>query len=259
MKSQNYQRKQWVVIEAAHALLRESWRDAVALPKEAWRVWLLIGGCGWLLVLLLTLAMAWGMQALMDTGLWSHDLEKQWLAWFIAHSPIVFSDAIWLSSPGDPLIIIAILIATTVIAARMGYPLHAATILLSYLLVSVIVLIGWQSWDRPRPDLVFNGAAAPGFHSFPSGHMAETTIFYGLLCYLWLRQSPYRSERIFGCLFLAVWLGLVGIARLELGTHWLTDIIAGTITGLSWLWVLAVALQRAEAVIASPPPGEIGD
>lgn len=258
MKDQNYPRSQWVVVSACRALWQSSWRDATAVPRRAWKEWLVVAGTGWLLVLLLLFFMIRLMQALLDAGVLSQTREIIWLAWFNEQSPMIFSDAVWLSAPGDPIVIIPILILATVIAARMGYPLHAVTIFVSYFLVAGIVFTGWQIWDRPRPELVLNGVAAPAFHSFPSGHMAETTVVYSLFGYFWLRLASHWSERVFGILVLTIWLGLVGVARLEMGTHWITDILAGALIGLGWFGVLVVALRRAEAISkrypAQPPP-----
>lgn len=38
----------------------------------------------------------------------------------------------------------------------------------------------------------------------------------------------------------------VGYARLRMGTHWPSDIIAGTLIGVAWLATVAAALDRAE-------------
>lgn len=126
--------------------------------------------------------------------------------------------------------------------------MHAATILASYFLVALIVYFSWQMWDRPRPDVVLGGKAAPNLHSFPSGHMAGIAAYYTMLFYYWLRNTDMLSERIFGIIVLTAWIGVVGVARLEQSTHWITDIIAGTAIGLIWFGVLVAAIRKAERI-----------
>jgi undecaprenyl-diphosphatase len=109
-------------------------------------------------------------------------------------------------------------------------------------------------WDRPRPELIVNGIAAPDLHSFPSGHMAQSTAVYGMIWYFWLRKIRFTGEYLLALTTLILWVGVVAVARLELGAHWLTDIGAGVLVGLVWLAVLITALRRAEAKATAQTP-----
>lgn len=77
--------------------------------------------------------------------------------------------------------------------------------------------------------------------------MVHVTAIYGYLTFLWLRASRRWVERSLALILCAVWIGLVGLARLVLGTHWPSDIIAGGILGLLWAITLAAAHQLAES------------
>jgi undecaprenyl-diphosphatase len=46
---------------------------------------------------------------------------------------------------------------------------------------------------------------------------------------------------------------VVGLARLRLGAHWPSDVLAGFVLGAVWAVVLTVALRRGEAA-PSPQP-----
>jgi len=109
------------------------------------------------------------------------------------------------------------------------------------------VLLGWHTWDRPRPHLIAGGLASPGFHSFPSGHISQVVVSYGLFVYLWARATRSRSERAVAVLLLLALVAVVGLARLRLGAHWPSDIVAGALIGAAWLASVIAALRAAEA------------
>jgi undecaprenyl-diphosphatase len=76
---------------------------------------------------------------------------------------------------------------------------------------------------RPRPSLEFL-ASAHG-PSFPSGHAMSAWIMSFVLALIASQYQPQRRTLWFGLAFCAAILG--GIARLVLGVHHFSDIIAG--------------------------------
>ena len=89
------------------------------------------------------------------------------------------------------------------------------------------------AYHRARP------AAAAAFPvdtwSFPSGHAMDALIGYGLLAWWLTSWIPRRRRLIIGvtCGLVA----LIGYARIYLGVHYLSDVIAGYSAGLLWLMV----------------------
>jgi membrane-associated phospholipid phosphatase len=87
---------------------------------------------------------------------------------------------------------------------------------------------------RPRPS----GASDFLSHlswSFPSGHALGSLVGYGMLAYLLvlsLRRSSLRAAAILGAAFLIL---AVGISRLYLGVHYLSDVMGGYAVGTLWL------------------------
>ncbi|MGH2313507.1 hypothetical protein ACRB7L_00330, partial [Staphylococcus aureus] len=78
--------------------------------------------------------------------------------------PFAFSTAVWFQTFGsDPTLAILIL-ATAGIAIWVGRPLTAIAIVLAFVGCDLITRLGWLSWDRARPDILYDGFASPGFH-----------------------------------------------------------------------------------------------
>jgi undecaprenyl-diphosphatase len=70
-------------------------------------------------------------------------------------------------------------------------------------------------------------------HAFPSGHAGRSACLVALLYSL--LPSPW------GLVLLPLWAGLVGLARIALQVHFVSDIVSGWIVGL----LVGVALQIA--------------
>jgi undecaprenyl-diphosphatase len=95
--------------------------------------------------------------------------------------------------------------------------------------------------DRPRPPARLRvGSVVPG-GSFPSGHSAEALAVWGMLAILALGLLT-RRRWVPVAVAIAVTL-LVGVSRVYLDAHWLTDVLAGYAAGGLWLSaVIAVIL-----------------
>ncbi len=87
-------------------------------------------------------------------------------------------------------------------------------------------------FQRTRPAPVAGLIPAQAF-SFPSGHAMVAAAFYLFLAYLgWRLLRGWRQVAFTGTL-LALILA-IGLARLYLGVHYLTDVVAGYLAGFLW-------------------------
>lgn len=110
--------------------------------------------------------------------------------------------------------------------------------------------------DRPRPVVEEPLAHAFG-KSFPSGHAMSSTVTYGALLLVFLPIVPRRWR----WLAIAATVGLagsIGLSRLFLGLHFVSDVVAGHILGLAWLSG-SVALFNLWRIERGAPPVEVAE
>jgi undecaprenyl-diphosphatase len=240
----------WLVVRAAGATAAQFRRHWAATPGGAKLRWLATLAGGFALSAFLTAAVT----------LVSKANEPALRAWdekvirLVERGPVSFSNAILLESFGNLSYLVPVTVAAAVVAARWRRPLLALTFPLAYVLQRPLVLIGWWLWNRRRPEMIAGGIAAPPLHSFPSGHVALMLSVYGLLAWLWIRASRSPAERTLVVILLAVLLLTVGWARVRLGAHWPSDVLAGYVIGLAWLSTVITSLRRRETYGTLPPP-----
>lgn len=114
---------------------------------------------------------------------------------------------------------------------------------------------------RPRPPAALALSPTAGY-AFPSGHTVQAAV-YGGLAFLLAREVRSWWAKV------AVWAGavvvalLLGLSRVYLGVHWLTDVLGGWALGTAWLaFTLTVATTigrlRPGAALFGPGAPELG-
>lgn len=107
----------------------------------------------------------------------------------------------------------------------------------------IFTAVGKTLVGRNRPPFAY---AVPPYEyapSFPSGHTLNSTVVALMLAYLvaWLAQRLW--VRVLCPLLATLWAGSIGLSRVFLGHHWLTDVIFGWLFGLAWL-ALIITVHR---------------
>lgn len=238
---------------AGHGLAAEVARHVVGRFRAAWAEQPTQAVRRWLGTLGVGLVVSWAVMLALDAaGMWMERTghltwEADWLRRFAETGPLTFAQSLWAEAPGGSIVLIPLVAAVAAACAWRGLPLRALTVLAAFFLLDAVVLLGWWVWDRPRPDVIAGGIAAPDLKSFPSGHASQTLATFGVLAWLWIRATPSRIEKFLVAVGVVALTALVSAARLRLGVHWPSDIVAGVVVGALWLAVVAVALRRAEA------------
>ena len=184
-------------------------------------------------------------------------------------APILKQDlqvSVWLHTHGSP-VFSAFLLAITQMHSTLGIAV----------LTLIVVIYLWQHGDRywvlsllltvPGGMLV-NVIVKHIYHrarptwddpfltlssaSFPSGHAAAATLFYGFLAVymVWRMKKPLpRALAVLACTLM---VAIVGFSRIYLGVHYLSDVLAAVSLGTAWLvlciiFVRQIAKRRAAA------------
>jgi undecaprenyl-diphosphatase len=107
--------------------------------------------------------------------------------------------------------------------------------------IGVVGLIVKILVDRPRPtsDLINVVTALDnGKQSFPAGHVESYVAILGFIWYLAYTLMPKNSlRRLVELLVFGAMIALIGVSRVYVGEHWLTDVIGGYLLGGLWLWL----------------------
>lgn len=144
-----------------------------------------------------------------------------------------------LTDLGSTIIVVPVLVAAIAWLLWQGYRRHAVFLAVavvgSFVLNETLKLI----FHRPRPQLAW--ATIVPEYSFPSGHAMNSLVVYGALAVIVWAIAGRRAGVI--AAFVAVALAvLIGISRIYLGYHYLTDVVGGLLAGALWLALVAATI-----------------
>jgi undecaprenyl-diphosphatase len=104
-----------------------------------------------------------------------------------------------------------------------------------------MTVVGKSLVGRIRPPLAAAVAPYETSASFPSGHALNATVVAGVVAYLLVVEQRRMSARVLTLGVAVVFAVLMGLSRVFLGHHWLTDVLMAWTLALAWLVMIIVA------------------
>ncbi|MGH3205645.1 MAG: phosphatase PAP2 family protein [Streptosporangiaceae bacterium] len=139
--------------------------------------------------------------------------------------------------------------ATVILAIRRRWRLAA------YLLVTgagalILDPILKSLVGRLRPVVAHPIAHGTG-NSFPSGHSLGSIVCYGAILLVFLPATRGRWRTAFVTAIIAL-IALIGISRILLGVHYLSDVLGAWAVGITWLGITAFAFELIRSAAGQP-------
>jgi undecaprenyl-diphosphatase len=103
---------------------------------------------------------------------------------------------------------------------------------------------------RLRPVVAHPVAYGKG-DSFPSGHALGSIVCYGALFLVFLPATRRTWRRVFTAVIVTL-IAAIGISRLLLGVHFLSDVLGAWALGITWLGITAFAFELSRKAAGAP-------
>ncbi len=161
----------------------------------------------------------------------------------------------WPGFPPQVLVTLALLLLAVFLTGRRREALYlvAAIVGVAILAESTKILI-----DRPRPppDLIYvvNPNVDNGRWGYPAGHAADYLAIYGFVFYIAYSAKGRSVWRWVVMGLTAAAILLVGVSRVYMGEHWVTDVVGGYLLGGAWLAVVIYWYRRMTARVGRGAP-----
>ena len=195
-----------------------------------------VGGCGLAFgVLLLLVRLQWPPLESLDHRL-AADLNN-----LVADNRVLVAVLRAVTTLGNPGIVTwVVVLGTLVLLVRRRWRL-AGYLAVAGIGAAILDPVLKLAVGRLRPVVADPIAHGTG-NSFPSGHALGSSICYGALLLVFLPALPRRGRRP------AVWVVAalvvaVGISRIMLGVHYLSDVVGAWCLGVAWLGLTAYVFE----------------
>lgn len=192
-------------------------------------------GLGFTLAFAAVVAGLWGFVSVLDVVTEQDDLYRfdavahDIVYSFFGSDPRLGVTVTWFGNNAT-LIVLVVLVALGLVVAKRYWAAFRVVFASG---VGGLVVMGLKAlFQRARP--LEQVIQAHGY-SFPSGHAFASTVFYGMMVYLVWRLTKNVWARAAAAVLGPLLFLVVGLSRVYLNVHFLTDVIAGWLAGGVWL------------------------
>lgn len=140
---------------------------------------------------------------------------------------------------GDTFIIITGIIICFLLFRKKVYPILITSNILGVVLINQTLK---HLIMRPRPDFL-HLVEETGF-SFPSGHSMAAFGFYGYFIYLINISKLNKKIKVILTSILSIIILLIGLSRVYLGVHYISDVVAGFIMSFIYLLLFITITKK---------------
>jgi undecaprenyl-diphosphatase len=155
--------------------------------------------------------------------------------WLHAHASPISTRVMLAVSTLDGVAAVSIL--TIALAAFFAWRGHREWLLALVLAVPVGMLLNSVLklvFARARPHFD-DPIVTLNTYSFPSGHVAGSTLFYGILAAFLITHSRSGAQRVAIVSAAVLLVALVAFSRMYLGAHYFSDVIGAFAESVAWL------------------------
>ena len=179
-------------------------------------------------------------------------LDHPALALALRHrTPLLDSLVTGFTHVGGPVGMPVLASATAIaLSVRWRHRTPAVLVVVTMLGSLALTVAGKAAVTRARPP---HADAVPPFEfgfSFPSGHSLNAVAFAGIVAYLLLRRLHRPWARGLTVALAVAFAGAMGLSRVFLGHHWLSDVLVGLDPGAG----LAQRRRHRPPVVPHPAP-----
>ena len=162
-------------------------------------------------------------------------IDLQVAQWFHAHSTALMTQVMLIVTHIHgplPVMLALVLIAAYLAWKRDWYWLLCMSFTVPFgMLLNVFMK---YAFHRSRPSFD-DPLLVLTTYSFPSGHVAGATLFYGVMAAMVISKIPAWRWRVTTVLVAIMMVALVALTRVYLGVHYLSDVLAAFAEGVAWL------------------------
>ena len=157
---------------------------------------------------------------------------------YALRNPVLVKYFLWITLLGKAVIVVSVALVVGIILWLSRKRVYMLPFWLGLIGSSLFDALGKLAFHRPRPEF----AVYPEYgFSFPSGHATIAVACYGFITYvLWKHLDSWKHK--LNVLFAGIGIILaIGLSRIYLGVHFLSDVWGGYLLGSLWL-IIGISL-----------------